>query len=87
MELCDWRMIVLNPHLIRSLFQAQPFRPFRIVLTSRKTYYMRRPESITLVNSSVQFHESNGPDTGIVDRIDNVPVKATSMYCSIVINT
>jgi hypothetical protein len=44
-------MTVLN---FRDLLKAQPFKPFRLVMSSGETYDVRHPEMAFLTRASVQ---------------------------------
>lgn len=50
----------------RDLLRAQPFRAFRIVMSSGQTYDVVRPEAAFLTQTSIQFGIDFGDD-GVPD--------------------
>ena len=59
---------MLHPTALRSLLQAQPFRPFRIVLNSGKTYEVRHPEWFIIGKSWVTIYDTGEPMAEFPDR-------------------
>ncbi len=63
---------MIHPTQVKALLQNQPFRPFRIVMNSGKTYDVRHPEFVTVGRSWINVYESDDPASGIVDRFEIV---------------
>lgn len=63
---------MLTPQLLRDMLKAEPFQPFRIVMNGGKVYEVRHPEFVIVGRSFVNIHESNRPESGIVDRFHTV---------------
>jgi hypothetical protein len=59
---------MLHPTALRSLLQSQPFRAFRIVLNSGKTYDIRHPESLIIGKSWATIYEAVNPGAEFPDR-------------------
>lgn len=45
----------MAPQGIRQLLQGQPFRPFRLVMSSGKSYEVRHPEMAWLLKNDIFF--------------------------------
>ena len=43
----------MSPQGIRQLLKEQPFRPFRLVMSSGKSYEVRHPEMVWLLKNDI----------------------------------
>jgi hypothetical protein len=51
----------MRPESIQTYLRAQPFRPFRIVMNSGKTYEVRHPEAASVGRDAVVDAEPGTP--------------------------
>ena len=56
------------PDDILELVHNQPFRPFRIVMNSGKTYEVRHPEWVKVGLDSLTYYEFPNPDREVYER-------------------
>ncbi len=52
----------MRPETLLAYIQAKPFRPFRIVLNSGRTYEVRHPEMVRVGRDSFVFYLADTPD-------------------------
>ncbi len=52
----------MRDHSILSYVRAEPFRPFRIVMNSGKTYDVRHPETIAVGRDVCIYYHRQQPD-------------------------
>lgn len=61
----------MRPDDLRTLLQATPFRPFRLVMLDQTTYEVRHPEQLLVGRSTVTVHLKAGllPTSGPLEVI------------------
>lgn len=67
------------PSDILSYTRAVPFRPFRLVLNSGKTYEVRHPEMVRVMVSTVLYFHATDPE-GPAERLGNRVSLTDSAY-------
>jgi hypothetical protein len=76
----------MRPNDIFAYTRATPFRPFRLVLVSGKTYDVRHPEMVRVTLSSVLYFHTPDPDIaadkwetvslGLIQNIEHIDATA-----------
>jgi hypothetical protein len=62
----------MRNHSILNYVHAVPFRPFRIVMNSGKTYDVRHPETIAVGRDVCIYYHRQQPDQPFFDRWESV---------------
>ena len=62
----------MDPQEILSYVHAQPFRPFRILMNSGRTYDIRHPEMIRVARDCVILFTFVSDNPEVVDRWETV---------------
>lgn len=62
----------MDPQEILSYVHAQPFRPFRILMNSGRTYDIRHPEMVRVARDCVILFTFVSDNPEVVDRWETV---------------
>jgi len=62
----------MDPQEILAYVQAQPFRPFRILMNSGRTYDIRHPEMIRVARDCVILFTFVSDNPDVVDRWETI---------------
>jgi len=62
----------MRNHSILNYVHAVPFRPFRIVMNSGKSYDVRHPETIAVGRDTFIYYYRQQPDQPFFDRWESV---------------
>jgi hypothetical protein len=52
----------MRPETLLAYIRAAPFRPFRIVLNSGRTYEVRHPETVRVGRDSFVYYYADSPE-------------------------
>jgi hypothetical protein len=78
----------MRPETLLAYVRAIPFRPFRVVLNSGRSYEVRHPEMIRVGRDSFVFYFADTPDAPyerfetvgllLVERLEHIEIAPTS---------
>jgi hypothetical protein len=68
---------VMTPQTVLGYVKAEPFRPFRLHVTSGRTFDVRHPEMIKVLRSNALVFKSTGDTPEIPDEWESVSLMLT----------
>ncbi len=78
----------MRPETLQAYLRAAPFRPFRLVLNSGRSYEVRHPEMVRVGRDSFVFYHADHPEAPydrfetigllLVERIEHIETAAAA---------